>query len=97
MTEHSSLPDLNGVFPAREIKIKKHGLAHLLLYPFLSIIFAFASVGIAVAWFPGLYKDHLIMNDPLVGLSYVEYPSKEFNINSAVGRSDSDVTMDSPL
>lgn len=66
MTEHSSLPDLNGVFPAREIKIKKHGLAHLLLYPFLSIIFAFASVGIAVAWFPGLYKDHLIMNDPLV-------------------------------
>ena len=66
MTENTSLPDLNGVFPAREIKIKKHGLAHRLLYPFLSIVFAFASVGVAVAWFPGLYKDHLIMNDPLV-------------------------------
>ena len=56
MTENTSLPDLNGVFTAREIKIKKPGLAHRLLYPFLSIVFAFASVGVAVAWFQGFTK-----------------------------------------
>lgn len=66
MTDKTTLPDLNGILPSRAIKIKKHGLAHRLLYPFLSIVFAFASIGVAVAWFPGLYKDHLIMNDPVV-------------------------------
>ncbi|MBC8717962.1 hypothetical protein [Ochrobactrum sp. Marseille-Q0166] len=66
MTDKTTLPDLNGILPSRAIKIKKHGLAHRLLYPFLSIVFIFASIGVAVAWFPGLYKDHLIMNDPVV-------------------------------
>lgn len=89
MTEHTSLPDLNGVFPAREIKIKKHGLAHRLLYPFLSIVFAFASIGVAFAWFPGLYKDHLIMNDPVIledaNIMDGQCRSKKMTVNCKAG------------
>lgn len=66
MSEKQTLPDLNGILPARNIRIVKHGLASRWFYLFLSVIFAFASVAIAVAWSPDLYKDYQIKNDPVV-------------------------------
>ncbi len=66
MTETTTLPDLNGILPDRAIKIKKHGLVNRWFYLFLSLVTAFASVAMVWAWSPGLYRDYLIKNDPVI-------------------------------
>ncbi|WP_343313743.1 hypothetical protein AAIB41_00860 [Brucella sp. BE17] len=89
MIEKTTLPDLNGILPARDIRIKKHGLANRWFYLFLSIVTGFASVAMVWAWSPNLYRDYLIKNDPMVledaSIVSGQCRSKKMTVNCEAG------------
>lgn len=89
MSETTTLPDLNGILPARAIKIKKHGLANRWFYLFLSIVTGFACVAMVWAWGPGLYKDYLIKSDPIIledaSIVSGQCRSKKMTVNCEAG------------